>query len=230
MEQRTKYKILIISDTHEQHEELEKIFKLPEADFLIHCGDITGLGSEYKTRNFLEWFGKLNQYPFKIFIAGNHDFLFEEYPIIARDLVNEYKNKYSKNGEIIYLEDSGVNLWGLNFWGIPVTQPFNNWAFNRPEVRLKQHWDAVPLNTDVLITHGPPRKIMDYSTFGNEYTGSLSLRFKVLNRIKPLIHCFGHIHSNYGQEEHNGIKFINASVLDDSYNISHPPVLVEIEK
>lgn len=227
----TKYKILIISDTHTKHKELEKKFDLPEADFLIHCGDITGYGSERSTRDFLKWFGGLKQFPNKIFIAGNHDSFFENYGQWARQLVNEYAKKYAANGDIWYLEDMGIELNGLKFWGSPVTRPFMNWAFNRPELKLASHWEIIPKDIDILITHGAPEEILDFSYTGSqEHTGSPSLRNEVETRIKPLIHCFGHIHEQYGQKEINGIKFVNASSLNEMYEMVNPPILIEIEK
>ena len=213
-------KITLISDTHTMHKGLENKFNLPPADYIIHCGDITGLGTEHTTREFLKWFNNLSQYKHKIFIAGNHDWLFEISPALAKDIVEEYEN-------VIYLEDSGVEINNIKFWGSPVTLPFNNWAFNRSEEKLKQHWEAIPDNIDVLITHGPPYKIMDFGPYSKEYTGSRSLYNEVVDRIKPKIHCFGHIHNDYGIYDHeSGVKFINASNLDESYKITNKPIVL----
>lgn len=215
-------KLVIISDTHTMHMGVENKFNLPPADFLIHCGDITGRGTEYTIREFLKWFNDLDQYTYKIFIAGNHDILFETTPTLIKEILNDYPN-------IIYLEDNGIELEGLKFWGTPVSKPFMDWAFNRPEEKLKQHWKAISDDIDVLITHSPPYKIMDFATHGSkEYTGSPSLYDEVVNRIKPQIHCFGHIHSEYGMRFFGEIKFINASNLNDEYKIVNPPMVIEI--
>jgi Icc-related predicted phosphoesterase len=225
-----KIKLLFISDTHTMHEGLANKFPLPAADFLIHAGDITGRGSEHTIRKFLKWFGELRLYEHKIFIAGNHDWLFESSPGFARKLVKEYANRYKDRGEIIYLEDSGVERWGLNFWGSPVTRPFYDWAFNRPESKLAQHWSAIPDDTDVLITHDPPYMIMDYSFSGSEeHCGSPSLWTEITKRIKPKVHVFGHIHEQYGIKVIGETTFINASNLDGAYDIVNPPVLLEID-
>ena len=218
---KTTHKILFISDTHTMH------FEMPIADFIVHAGDITGQGSEHSVRKFLKWFGSLSMYDHKIFIAGNHDWLFERDRSWAIQLVNEYSKKYSK---IHYLEDSGVELWGLKFWGSPVTKPFCDWAFNRPESKMAEHWAAIPEDTDILITHGPPYMLMDYAESGSqEHTGSESLYWNIVKRIKPKIHVFGHIHEQYGVKEFDGIKFINASNLDGGYSMVNPPILVELE-
>ncbi|MEA3295811.1 MAG: metallophosphoesterase [Patescibacteria group bacterium] len=112
-------KIVIISDTHGMHKGLDNKFDLPPADFVIHCGDITGSGKEHVVKEFLDWYSKLDQYKYKIFIAGNHDRLFEDDRMIAKELLSKYPN-------VIYLEDSGVELKGIKFWGIPVSRPFCN--------------------------------------------------------------------------------------------------------
>ena len=46
--------------------------------------------------------------------------------------------------------------------------------------------------------------------------GCVFLRDKVFE-IKPMYHVFGHVHESYGQEEVEGIKFINASNCDEDY-------------
>lgn len=213
---------VIISDTHGQHKGSEKKFNFPSADFIIHCGDISGSGKEHVIKEFLDWYSSLDQYKYKIFIAGNHDRLFEDYRIIAKGLLSQYSN-------VIYLEDSGIEIEGIKFWGSPVSKPFNNWAFNKSEARLAQHWSAIPDDIDILITHNPPHSIMDYTSFSRENIGSKSLYIEVFKRIKPKIHCFGHVHEEYGIREINGIRFINASLLDDKYELCNLPTVVELE-
>jgi Icc-related predicted phosphoesterase len=167
----------------------------------------------------MQWFKKLDRYKYKIIIAGNHDWLFETNRVLALEDV-------PKN--VIYLEDQGVEIEGLKFYGTPVTRPFNNWAFNRPEEKLAEHWKAIPDDTDVLITHGPPHTIFDWSIYDNIHTGSPSLYFEVLERIKPKLHCFGHIHGGYGTKVIEGTTFMNASNLDEDYMCVNAPMTFEI--
>lgn len=227
---KTLVRILFISDTHTMHEGLVNKFRLPPADIIVHAGDITGHGSEKAIRKFLKWYGKLD-YKYKIFIAGNHDWMFERNGMRARGLVKEYENKYCVEGSrIIYLEDTGVDLMGLKFWGTPVTHPFCDWAFNRPEEKLAQHYAAIPDDIDVLITHNPPYMIKDYSHSGSEeHCGSPSLYQEVTNRIKPMIHVFGHIHEGYGISNIGETTFINASNLDGGYQLVNEPILMGVE-
>ena len=208
-------KFCIISDTHNRHRKLT----LPEADTIIHCGDFTSMGYDREIRDFMKWYSNLNQYKYKIAVAGNHDWLFETNRVLA--LTDVPSN-------VIYLEDSGVEIEGLNIYGTPVQLPFNNWAFNRPESKLIEHWKAIPDNTDVLITHSPPYGIFDWSVYDKIHTGSPSLYFEVVERIKPKLHCFGHIHGGYGIKVIENTIFINASNLDEDYMCVNPPILIEI--
>jgi Icc-related predicted phosphoesterase len=214
-----KILITIISDTHSKHNKI----KIPQCDILIHCGDISSMGREHEVRDFLKWFSK-QPAEYKIFIAGNHDFMFENNGLFARSLVPS---------DIIYLEDTFIEVLGLKIYGTPVNPMFFNWAFNRTEENLKKHWEAIPENIDILITHCPPFGIMDavnnrYNNYINTNTGSPSLNFEIFNRIKPKINCFGHIHQQNGVQIINNIKFINASVLDDNYDLVYDPITIEI--
>jgi Icc-related predicted phosphoesterase len=206
-------KICIISDTHNLH----KFLKLPEADCIIHCGDFTSLGKPTEIINFMSWFANLNQYKYKICIAGNHDWLFETDKEKVKSLI--YSN-------IIYLEDSGVTIEGINFYGTPVQKMFCNWAFNRPDENLKLYWDKIPTNTDVLITHSPPYGILDYVP-KYLHQGSESLYDKVCE-IKPKLHCFGHIHESYGIHKEDNITFVNASIVNELYIPINEPIIIEI--
>ena len=214
-------KLCIISDTHTYHKRIG-IDKY-EADVLIHCGDITGNGGIAAITDFLTWFNGLDQFKHKIFIAGNHDWLFQRNGSLARDTVENVGK-----GSIIYLEDQEVVIDNVRFYGTPVQPPFMNWAFNVFEPKLTEHWKAIPDGIDVLITHGPPYMIGDYVPNSMQHEGSPSLYKEITDRIKPKVHCFGHIHEGYGIKELYGIKFVNASCLNDEYMVVNDPVIVEI--
>lgn len=208
--------ITFISDTHwivsdpNQLEILDQLLS-KGGPILVHAGDVSGRGSEREIRVFLEWFSKL---PFmhKILIAGNHDFFFEVTPKEEIEaLLAEYPG-------ITYLNDSGVTIEGIKFWGSPVTPYFHNWAFNRFYEEIQTHWDLIPNGIDVLITHGPPYGILDKTIREDLMVGCPHLKRKV-REIKPKVHVFGHIHEGMGIEESDGTTFINASVVDFRYNL-----------
>jgi len=63
-----------------------------------------------------------------------------------------------------------------------------------------------------LITHGPPNGIGDRTSEG-VYAGCRHLRREVLNRVRPRLHLFGHIH----EAKFNNFQFINVSYLNEYY-------------
>ncbi len=196
-------KFVLISDTHNKHEKL----KLPACDFLIHAGDISQKGKPSEILNFLEWF-KLQPARYKIFIAGNHDFCFEE-----KNLDHEIQNQIIVN-KIHYLNDSGCVIEGVKFWGSPITPWFHDWAFNRHRGNdILNHWSKIPSDTQVLITHGPPANILDRTWMGKnvgcEDLSRLIFEEKKLPCLK--LHVFGHIHEDHGISQKDDITFINAS-------------------
>ncbi len=206
-------KIVAISDTHNRHQSLV----LPEGDMLIHAGDVSSQGKQSQVEDFLKWFSK-QDFKYKIFIAGNHDFFFERMP---EDYI---KSLIPEN--VIYLNDSGVEIEGIKIWGSPVQPWFYDWAFNRQRgADIKKHWDLIPLSTDILITHGPAKGILD-KTIHNVETGCEDLLNKI-QEIRPKYFIFGHIHEGYGMVEKNGTTFINASVLDVQYQLKNEPVEFE---
>lgn len=198
-------KLVFISDTHCAQP------KIPDGDVLIHCGDHTYQGKSQESFEALTW---LDQQPhqYKIYIAGNHEVGWERGDIAPQNLTPNCH----------YLKDSSIIIDGVKFWGSPVQPDFCNWAFQKPRGQaLKAHWSQIPEDTDVLITHGPPAGIGD--SYTNFHIGDEDLLNRVLE-VKPKIHCFGHNHEGYGIYEHEGIKFINAAILDDHYEVAHAPI------
>ncbi|WP_329806314.1 metallophosphatase domain-containing protein [Flavobacterium facile] len=207
-------KFVIISDTHGQHKNLT----LPKGDVIIHAGDISQRGKESEILDFLNWFKDLD-FKYKIFIAGNHDFFFEE----TSD--KDIQKIIPEN--IIYLCDSGVEVEYFKIWGSPITPWFYDWAFNRPRgAQIAHHWQLIPLDTDILITHGPAFGILDKTTRG-ENVGCEDL-LHTIESIQPKVHICGHIHEGYGQTTSSKTKFINASVLDKKYGLTNPPITFEL--
>ncbi|MEI7527199.1 MAG: metallophosphatase domain-containing protein [Mariniphaga sp.] len=187
--------ITFISDTHGLHDRL----KLNSGTVLVHAGDITEYGSEEEGIEFLEWFSR-QPFTYKIFIGGNHDLFLETLTLRKiKKLVQE---------GIIYLQNNGTEIEGIKFWGSPVTPYFLGMAFNEREGNaIRKVWNKIPFETDVLITHGPPKGILD----GGMGCDELHLQ---INRVRPKIHCFGHVHGQNGMESYNGTNFINASMVN----------------
>lgn len=202
-------KITTISDTHGLHHQIH----LPGGDILIHAGDVCNRGNAAEALDFMNWFSNQN-YTFKIFIAGNHDFYFEyEQNTTIKSLLPE---------NVFYLNDSGIAIEGISFWGSPITPEFHNLAFNRKRgVAIAKHWDLIPHNTNVLITHGPPYGILD-RTFQNLNAGCINLLTKI-EETNPQYHIFGHIHEGFGLSKKDQTTFINAASIDFNYKIRKTP-------
>ena len=203
--------IIAISDTHGYHDAV----KVPEADILIHAGDITSHGEIVQVEKFNQFLGNL-PHPVKIIIAGNHDFCFEREPGRCRAILT--------NG--IYLQDEAIEVRGIRFYGSPWQPWFHDWAFNlRRGSEIRKKWDLIPEDTDVLITHGPPYGHNDRVLMG-ERVGCQDL-LEAVERIKPKVHIFGHIHEGFGITHNDHTTFINASFCDAYYQPKNEPILYQ---
>ena len=208
-------KITFISDTHNRHD----LVKIEPTDVLIHCGDMTSHGSFIEVSRVLEWFSR-QPAKTKIMIAGNHDWLFYKRQDEARMLLGQHK-------DIWYLQDSMMVVGGLRIYGSPWQPRFYNWAFNADDDQLKEYWEQIPNNIDLLITHGPPSMIRDV-TYENINAGCPILLNEIVHRIKPKYHAFGHIHEGYGIETIGDTCYINASTCDRKYKPTNAPLIIEI--
>jgi Icc-related predicted phosphoesterase len=224
-------RITVISDLHTKHG-LIPLTDLPGGDLIICAGDIMNSGyNKNDILDFCTWFHSLEQYDKKIFIAGNHDRMFENHPEGVEELLNIYL-------DIDYLQDEAYDLYDLDtdtstkIYGSPWQPEFYSWAFNLPKngIELAGKWEAIPNNTDILITHGPAFGTLDtvagrpWDNLGCEL---LAQRIEV---IKPKIHVCGHIHSGYGYVFKDGTHFFNAAVLDEQYEYTQKPMTFDWDK
>ena len=219
-------KLTIISDTHTKHKHVTD--DLPGGDLLLHAGDLSSMGHEHEIREFATWYNKQNKYNHKVFIAGNHDWGFEINPKKAKEIVGQYP-------DITYLQDDWVNVGDsdphdtdvntVKIWGSPWQPEFYNWAFNLPrngEV-LKEKWDMIPDDIDILITHGPAWGILDDVEGNRNVHLGCELLAERIKQIKPKIHICGHIHTGYGHYYDGHTHYFNAAVLNERYLYSHTP-------
>jgi Icc-related predicted phosphoesterase len=160
---------------------------------------------------FLDWFAE-QDYSHLVMIAGNHDFGFEKEP---GRYVQECKDR-----NIILLNDSGYDMGGIKVHGSPIQPWFHSWAYNRHRgADIKRHWDMIPEDTEILITHGPPHMILDDVRPGSVYrdnVGCEELAKRIL-QTKVKLHVFGHIHESAGYKYLDGRTYVNASSLDGMY-------------
>jgi Icc-related predicted phosphoesterase len=205
-------RIILISDTHGRHEQI----KIPEGDLLIHAGDITRRGQNEELPPFNDFLGRL-PHPKKIIIAGNRDSCFERDPQRCRALLTS----------ALYLQDESVEIGGFRIYGSPWQPPFLDMAFNLPRGEpLRRKWALIPEGIDILITHTPPYGIGD-RTMRGESVGDRDL-LDAVQRIRPKLHVFGHIHEGYGCWQIGATDFINASVVDSSMQAAFEPIVVDL--
>lgn len=142
-------KVLFSSDT----QTTQKVKESSSSRLLIHSRDISKWGEDHEVEDFTRWLSILD-YFYKIFIAGNHDFYFED------ETVNRIQKMLLE--DMHYLHNSGITIGGVNSWKSLVTPTFFNWAFNRNRGKdIAKHWTETPQSIDILITHGPPCGILD---------------------------------------------------------------------
>lgn len=211
--------ITFISDTHGKHDEITK--DLLGGDFLIHSGDISPQGTYWEVYYFCKWFSKIPNYKHKIFVAGNHDWLFQREPERAKEILRLFKN-------ITYLQDELVELDGVKIYGSPWQPEFHGWAFNLPKNggELQSKWDMIPNNIDILVTHGPCFGHLDKVIGRNDNLGC-ELLVKKVEEVKPKIHCCGHIHTGRGIKQTENTLYINSSVLNEQYNYHFQPIQLQ---
>ena len=192
-------RIIAISDTHNFHKSI-KFPELKEDDILVHAGDATMRGTLTEYKRFIEWYSSLTPKT-KIYVPGNHDF-------ICQDSSKKVKILARENG-VDFLLDSSLVISGVKFYGSPWQPWYHNWAFNFPQFDLedqevaKAKWAEIPDDTEVLITHGPPKGIRDKVRYGNgvgTHVGCKQLYNRIVNGLPKLKHhIFGHIHEGYGK-------------------------------
>ena len=182
-------KIWHISDTHDYHD----LLKIPDGiDMVIHSGDCSNprdpYNNEPEVREFIDWFKGL-PIKHKVYVAGNNDTSIEKRLVTKQDFTDY---------NIIYLENEYIEIEGLKLFGSPHTPEFNSWAFMKSREKLERFWrNAIHAPADIIITHGPPKGILDksYHKSGRmETCGDRSLFNRVLE-LKPAYMCFGHIHN-----------------------------------
>lgn len=214
-----KTRLLIISDTHGQR------FDPPNhsVDVVIHCGDLTEHSKIDEYRTTIRLLEEIDA-PLKLVIAGNHDFTLDS-PIFKQkleeaeriagepldtDLVRQEFGDYGESRALfasrdardkgITFLDEGTHTFSLangarlKVYASPFT-PSNHdssdWAFQYRD----SHNFEIEAGTDIAITHGPPRGIMDLTK--EKRIGCPSL-FAAIAKAQPQLHCFGHVHNGWG--------------------------------
>jgi hypothetical protein len=135
--------------------------------------------------------------------------------------------------KVTYLQDN-LEVIGEDYetavkvYGSPWQPEFYNWAFNLPRMgwELEVKWNDIPMNTDILVTHGPALGQLD-TVVGQGVPLGCELLAERIKVVKPKIHVCGHIHTGYGYKFVDGTHYFNAAVLDERYTFTQKPMTVE---
>lgn len=225
-------RFVCISDTHGLHQELT--WRLPEGDVLLHAGDFSMSGGLDEVQDFARWLRSL-PYRRKVVIAGNHDL----------SLDGDYTGNRSPGGEEVrqvrkafleacgtdvnYLEDQECEVDGIRIYGTPHQPEFGDWAFNVPRGQhLLEKWSAIPAGVQILLVHGPALGHGDLCVPSGHRAGCLDLLTDVQGRIKPEFLVCGHVHESAGVTFDGTTHFLNASSVNEEYEVVHPPLVFDV--
>jgi Icc-related predicted phosphoesterase len=215
-------KIALFSDTHGEHRKLK--FD-DDTDIAIFAGDAGTYRDPYRNElpvlDFIDWYASL-KVKHKVWIAGNHDTSIESGIVNAREL--------SGQKGLLYLQNDIIIVEGLKIFGSPCTPTFGyGWAFNVDRgKRLEILWDNIPIDTDIIVTHGPAFGILDMTeTRLNVGCKDIANRIQT---IKPKLHVSGHIHEAYGHVLKDETHYVNASVLDLSYKLTNDIIYLNVDE
>jgi Calcineurin-like phosphoesterase len=200
-----KTRIIILSDTHNQKpfdsSDTQHAFRspLPEANVLLHAGDLTGSGKQYEHQRQVEMLSE-HSAELKIVIPGNHDITFdEEYyashpwkhhtPQDSSAIKKMYTGPEACEAGIVLMKE-GIQSFKLKngakftLYASAYQPEFCDLAFayERDEDRfspapavqsLSGQGAAHPIPShpliDIVMTHGPPFGILDNVVGGGPF-------------------------------------------------------------
>lgn len=177
------HSIFAFSDTHGMY---RRLVVPNEADVIICAGDACEGFAPDQLKDFFDWYVSI-QAKLRIFVAGNHDMVFDEQPEYARSLVPE---------DVMLLENDGVDFDGIRIHSVAA----------RPYLKAPV---PLPENIDVLVTHGPAYSHLDRGT------GDKDL-FLAIAKARPKYHIFGHVHEEGLKRSSvfGGTTFLNVSYFE----------------
>ena len=210
-------RIACIAELHEH------LVDIPPCDLLLIAGDVSfafegDLPSKqaFLAGAFKDW---LDRVPAEevVLVAGNHDQSIEQWGL-------------PDGLRCRYLQDEGIELFGLKLWGTPWQPWFYDWAFNAPrrhgEAFLASKFEPIPADTDIVVAHGPPNGYGDLTARG-EHVGSTAMT-ATLERVQPRLMICGHIHPAHGRYRLGDTEIVNASLVDEEYRPVNPVVQIQI--
>jgi Icc-related predicted phosphoesterase len=221
-------KICAISDMHGQYD-----FKVEPCDIVLICGDIVPLKIQFYSKDSEEWLKTFfipwcNNLPCEkvVFVAGNHDFLFQRHD-------DRVRKALEGQDKIVYLNCEYYEYNGKVIYGTPWCKPFGNWAFMETIEESEERYKDVK-HFDILISHDAPYGISDILLqkdcwwADGSHIGNIALT-NLIERVKPEYCWHGHLHSTNRDAEYLGnTRIHNASLLDENYEMVYEPLYIEL--
>ncbi|KZT26341.1 Metallo-dependent phosphatase [Neolentinus lepideus HHB14362 ss-1] len=199
-------RFVCISDTHSRK------YPVPPGDVLLHSGDLSRYGSLSALNATIIWLQAL-PHTLKLIIAGNHDLCLDAN--WAHDAVLGSKRLQVTSAQALlrspavleagirYLEHEPYEFTSVSgkqwkVYGSPAAPHYSDGAFQyETEQEADAIYNCIPLDTEILLTHTPPYRILDKTRQG-KHAGCprLAARMSRLNACR--LHVFGHIHEAHG--------------------------------
>ncbi|TGO08136.1 hypothetical protein BTUL_0224g00090 [Botrytis tulipae] len=211
-------RVMVISDTHEHRLDGAN---MPEVDILLHTGDLTNFGELEALKESVKMMGTIEA-ELKLVIAGNHDISLdaqnrvenmsdEEYSEYHHSALEIMTGQLAKDAGVVYLKE-GTHTFSLKngakftVYASPYTCGSMGFQYQINEDRFNDAnqvapgqisiaTNPIPEGVDIVMTHGPPHTILDQ--VDGSYKGCRNL-LRAVSRVRPLMHCFGHIHEGNG--------------------------------
>jgi Icc-related predicted phosphoesterase len=232
-------RIVAVSDLH------GFLPEIPPCDLLIVAGDICpdGVGSRAASEApalQAAWFDRhvrpwLRRAPaaHTVFTWGNHDFCGE-----SCDFKADRPGRAADGAPVLLIDEATrIDLapgegrsGGVTIWASPWSNQFGGWAFMKRPRDLARVYDAIPEGTDIIVSHQPPYGYGDKTVelFGPaDHAGSREL-LAAIDRVGPRLVVCGHIHEAHGRYSHRGIPIVNASVVNEYYELVHLPTVIDL--
>ncbi|MGC8668213.1 MAG: metallophosphoesterase family protein [Chthonomonadales bacterium] len=201
-------RLLCFSDVHADVAAIQSIVsRAAHADLLIGAGDFATLRRRLDTAISL-----LRQAPVPaILVPGNHE-SYEELVEACR----RWPAAHVLHGSAV--EIAGIPFFGLG-GGVPIT-PFGAWSWDLTEDQAAALLAPCPPGC-VLVSHSPPRGILDGSSQGRSL-GSTAVLQAIRCKHPRLVVC-GHIHEDAGGVvESGGTTVINAGPAGVEWHLDIP--------
>ncbi|PSN62093.1 Metallo-dependent phosphatase [Corynespora cassiicola Philippines] len=211
----TPVKFLIVSDTHDLdfNQQIRERLALPPADVIPHCGDLTDDGAIEGYKKAAEWLLSLEA-ELKLVIAGNHDLSLDEAYMVGsgkgsqdHQAAKGFWKRHCDQG-LHYLEEGTYEFTlrcGAYFkiYASPYQPLHGNYSLAGPDC-VTNASSLIPSGVDIVMTHAPAMGVLDKLLDGR-HRGCEHL-MRAIARVKPRMHCFGHVHYSNGIQKLHWLK------------------------